>query len=457
VNDVTPKLPVADGESPLVYTKEGGIKARQTGLLPIEELHARHFPKVSAPARVSHIALSHGGADIAAELACINELTTTIGVPGPDASASSIYLNMEDYSFRWERHTEFSTLTVIAPPGPGTLFAETALELLPRSWVLTLRGEMWSALHLEIVAFPEPRPDIATLRQLFGGHYLIASLVVNEEAQFWTALRTHQDGFSRGVIYTNSTSERKVGRLLRTVLELETYANMALLGVPLAREVIPQVQAMEERLTELTDRVMAIKGLGDEQAALKDLSALSAQVERIMADTSSRFAATRAYSEIVFGRTKELDETAIGSLRTVSQFMEQRLRPAVKACESGQNRLMDLSTRVNRTSALLRTRVELGIQVQNQQLLKSMDERSKLSLYLQRSVEGLSVIVISYYIVGLIIYVLSASTHTAFPLDIELITAILVPVILVAVGLTLRRAKKRIDEAAKVIEAEKPD
>ena len=401
--------------------------------------------------------MGHNGANIAVELACISKLTETIGVPGPDATARSFYLDMPGYAFRWERHTEMSTYTVIAPPGSRTLFETPALTLLPRDWVMNLKGEMWNALHLEILAFPEPRPDIATLRQLFSGHYLIASSVINEEAQFWTAMRTHQDGFSRALIYTSTTSERKIGRLLRTVLELETYANMALLGVPLARAVIPQVQAMEEQLTELTDRVTAIKCLRDEQAVLSSLSELSAQVERIIADTSSRFAATRAYSELVLGRTNELGEMPIGSLRTMSAFMERRLLPAVRTCESARNRLRDLSSRIASASALLRTRVELAIQVQNQQLLKSMDERSKLSLYLQRSVEGLSVIVITYYVIGLIRYVLSAFSDSASWVDVNLISAILVPILLITVGLILHGVKKRIDDAADRIDAANRD
>jgi len=45
---------------------------------------------------------------------------------------------------------------------------------------------------------------------------------------------------------------------------------------------------------------------------------------------------------------------------------------------------------------LLRTRVEISRERQNQQLLTSMDRRARLQLRLQQAVEGLSVAAISY-------------------------------------------------------------
>ena len=435
----------ADQPVSLSYSETGKVRVREMATLPIEELHSRYFPRISVPSRVSNLALSHGNRPVEAELALLQELARILDVAGPEPKAVSYHLKSKHFSIRWERHTEFSVYTVIAPGLEQPFFAETAIQLLPKRWLEKLTGEVRSAMHIEIRAFPEPLPNIYTLRQLFGGHYLIAGQMQNGESQLWTALRTYQDGFSRALIFTHGNSERKMGRLLRSFLELETYSNMALLGLPIAKEIIPQVQAMETQLTALTDRVTDLKGLDDEKAILADLCELSAHIERTMANTTSRFAATSAYYELVMARIKDLNEEPVDSLRTIAKFMDRRLKPAVKTCESGRARLADMATRVNRASALLRTRVELAIQVQNQQLLQSMDKRSKLSLYVQRSVEGLSVIVIGYYIVALCRYLLGAVPDGWLPVNEDVVTAILVPVVLLSVGLGLRRAKKKID------------
>ena len=52
----------------------------------------------------------------------------------------------------------------------------------------------------------------------------------------------------------------------------------------------------------------------------------------------------------------------------------------------------------------MRTRVDVELQQQNRDLLRSMNERTRLQLMLQATVEGLSVAAISYYVVGLFGY-----------------------------------------------------
>ena len=57
-----------------------------------------------------------------------------------------------------------------------------------------------------------------------------------------------------------------------------------------------------------------------------------------------------------------------------------------------------------RAGELLRTRVDVERSAQNQKLLESMDRRADLALRLQETVEGLSVVAISYYAVSLASY-----------------------------------------------------
>ena len=45
---------------------------------------------------------------------------------------------------------------------------------------------------------------------------------------------------------------------------------------------------------------------------------------------------------------------------------------------------------------MLRTRVDITIEEQNRDLLESVDRRARLQLLLSETVEGLSVVVISY-------------------------------------------------------------
>jgi uncharacterized membrane-anchored protein len=106
--------------------------------------------------------------------------------------------------------------------------------------------------------------------------------------------------------------------------------------------------------------------------------------------------------------------------------------------------LKSLSQRVSRASGLLRTRVDITIEEQNRDLLQSVDRRARLQLLLNETVEGLSVVVISYYALSLVHYVLTGIEHAHTGIDPELVTGVAAPVILVIVWWLLRRIRKRL-------------
>jgi hypothetical protein len=71
--------------------------------------------------------------------------------------------------------------------------------------------------------------------------------------------------------------------------------------------------------------------------------------------------------------------------------------PAMNTCAAMARRQEELSGRVARNSQLLRTRVDIELERQNQELLAQMNNRAKVQLRLQETVEGLSIAAITYY------------------------------------------------------------
>jgi len=124
------------------------------------------------------------------------------------------------------------------------------------------------------------------------------------------------------------------------------------------------------------------------------------------------------------------------------EFMEQRLSPAMATCDSVNCNLELLSTRVARASALLRTRVDITMEGQTRDLLSSMDKRAKLQLRMQETVEGLSVVVLSYYLLGMVGYALKALKSAGIPLNVEISTGIAIPIVLGIVFVSVRRLRR---------------
>jgi uncharacterized membrane-anchored protein len=93
---------------------------------------------------------------------------------------------------------------------------------------------------------------------------------------------------------------------------------------------------------------------------------------------------------------------------------------------------------------LLRTRVDIALEGQNQQLLRSMEARTKQQLMLQETVEGISVVAISYYLFNIVAIFANGAAKHFLGEDVNFPDWGLVPVILLFVWWGIRRLKRRI-------------
>ena len=201
---------------------------------------------------------------------------------------------------------------------------------------------------------------------------------------------------------------------------------------------------MHRTLSDLTARIATLRGLDDERDLLDRLTLLAAQTEQIAAETAYRFGAARAYYSLVEKRIVELREIRIEGLPTMGEFMDRRLAPAIRTCEAVESRLHALSQRVARASDLLRTRVEIAVEGQNAELLLSMDKRAQLQLRLQETVEGLSVVAISYYLVGIVGYAAKGLKGLGKKVDPDLLVGLMIPIVIAFVWSGVRRIRKVI-------------
>jgi uncharacterized membrane-anchored protein len=179
-------------------------------------------------------------------------------------------------------------------------------------------------------------------------------------------------------------------------------------------------------------------------AALTSLLSISAEVENLIVQSSFRFGATEAYETIVNQRVEVLREERWDGRQTFGEFMMRRFDPSMRTVKSTERRLLALSDRAQRASDLLRTRVDVQRSAQNQQLLESMDKRADLQLRLQRTVEGLSVVAISYYALNLALYILKPFGHE-LKLDDVTLAAIATPAVVLAVWAMVRRIRKQVE------------
>jgi uncharacterized membrane-anchored protein len=404
-----------------------------------DELHGRPGLPVAAPARVTHLAFTirEGDGDPASH---VKLLCDALGVKPPPAGAPHHSAEIAGGQIKYERHGEFYRVSVVAEGGPEK---GEALAILPVGWVDGLPGARLVAIHSRIMAPGEHSPTTEDLVAMFGHEDLAGSRTSSGQATVWTDFRIGPDGYTRMLVHDHGLSPLRLGRVVRRIHEIETYRMMALLALPLARKVQAELAGLERAVSKVTADMLSARESHEDEELLAELSRIARDVEEVSSRTSYRFAASRAYAALVDKRIAELGEEKVMSFQRLGVFLDRRFSPAMATCQAVADRIKSLAERSERASNLLRTRVDIALEAQNQKLLKSMEKRGHQQLRLQQTVEGLSVAAISYYLIGILsklIEGLGAYART----DTKLVSLLIIPFVVLIVWYGVWRLRKHI-------------
>ena len=411
-----------------------GFPAHSGRSQAIGELHSRPHPLVQQPRTLIQLAfVTEGGA--ARDHAVLAELSGRLGKATPNEHARHHAMNWGSGTLRWERHTEFSTYLW---EGPLSSSASTA-EDSPFGNGFSPPGMVISGIRLDIRKWTQ-----AIAKNLIGAFdpaSLCYSLVEDGKAAIVTDFRQDGDGLTRILILDKGMTGQRTGALCQRLLDIETYRTLALLGLPLAQSLSGRVRRIEDRLASITTEMKA-SDRRNSQTLLAELTELAAELEADAAASLYRFGASRAYDGIVQERLDALDEEVVTGHDTWAAFLQRRLAPAMRTCRSVEERQGNLSRKLTRTTQLLRTWVDVEVEKQNRDLLASMNNRAKLQLRLQQTVEGLSIAAVSYYVVGLVSYLAKGTGYFGKTIAPELITAASVPLAILVVWWLVRKVRR---------------
>ncbi len=339
--------------------------------------------------------------------------------------------------FRWEEHTEFTTYVFMLRDeaarfdlSAGELLASLSLPEQPGPHLVSADISILGPEQAE-AALSHVRSGVISISDLEGGRAQVASDFVPDES-----------GFVRFVLINRDLPDRRLGSLGRDIMEIEVYRNLALLGLPEAQRIGPIIREIEVGLAGLMGDLVHQQSLPEGDALLARLTNMTARVESEIARTKFRFGATRAYGAILNDRLSGFGTPATPDAPTIFAFLARRNAPALRTCETMEANLVDLAARLTRASGLLRTRIDVELAKQNNALLSTMSERTHLQLRLQQTVEGLSIAAISYYVVGLVGYLLKGMKEAKWlPLPIDLAIGISVPLVVLAMAYVVHRIR----------------
>jgi len=416
----------------------------------LAEVHARPFLPISGQKRILHFAFmtEQEAADCAR--AALTAFCEERGGSGPPPGAKHHRIELSPAVLRWEHHGEFMTYTwefAQEPPRARTIearehaFRPSASELAYVMRLLPQPGPLLVAVDLQLM---REAPARGSWQELFGTSRLVASEVLSGDAVIATDFLPDSNGFVRMLVLDRKMTAIEAGTLVQRLLEVETYRTLALLGLPKALDLGPEIRRIEIELPRLVQLMRGCDGFDASRQLLDRLTALAADLEAGASQSLFRFGATRAYYELMTLRLDSLGEETLPNLPTFAAFLARRLTPAIRTCASVEARQDNLSRKLSRAAQLLRARVDIDLESQNRDLLRAMSERVDLQVRMQQAVKWISFAASTYYIAA-ILHLLFEGVHQQVPsFDPLLATAIAIPLAMIFVTWVLRRGGKRI-------------
>ena len=363
------------------------------------ELHARPFLSLSPPTTAAFLAVKpeHGaaGRDRSGDLAHLKDLLDRHGAQHPQPGATHYSGRIGRHTLKWESHTEFVTYTAFADGLSSRPFDPADFEVFPEDWLAAAPGKRMTSALIRV----EPLKDDDTLAESITDWFVPESVavarVLDNAAVIASDFRIDPAGHQRLLVgVMPDTGPRRVGRIVQRLCEIETYKQMSMLGFARVHALNPRMGELENRMREMIGDMTGGEKKAEE--TLPELLDISAELEAMAAQANFRFGATEAYERIVHQRISVLREERFKGRQTFGEFMTRRYEPAMRTVKSSEARLKSMADRAMRAGELLRTRVDVERSAQNQALLASMDRRADLQLRLQKTVEGLSVVAVSY-------------------------------------------------------------
>jgi uncharacterized membrane-anchored protein len=247
---------------------------------------------------------------------------------------------------KWELHTEFLTLTLVAPrAAKPTNEPPEAFQRL-----CELAGGQVIAAICVLVRMTTPEIPSKSSQVDY-----VASEVGGGDAEIQSSFRLNESGFVEIWLFNSRLNAYRTGRMVRRLLEIETYRMMALLAMPTARYTVAKLSDYDHRLSHLITHMQNTVKVDKE--LLSEVTRLSSDVLNFSAIARQRFGAAKAYAEIVHSRIAELREERVDQRQRVGIFIDRRFQPAMRSVAAAERRLDELGERVRLAGDLLRTTI----------------------------------------------------------------------------------------------------
>ena len=342
----------------------------------------------------------------------------------------------------WQAHTEYYSYQTWHIPSDHAGEVTFGPMTFPqyRSPITPLGAEV---CRLDILLMIKPLPGSETLRPQLPGPVLYGSRILDEETALVTSFTPDEHGRERYWVSVGSgrSSKSHLQDIVDAIVRIETYYHLLLMQKPLFSAAIDQAYKFEQVHLKQREIISEHIGHADSLALQRWLNGLTQdwlKTTRLSSRLHFELSASGPYDKIVHRTLASLDERTLPLYRPMSEYVLSGITGVAEGNQQLLKRMDTLRSGFEGTISIIRARVDLMLQSQNLTLLISVDKTTKSQAILQYTVEGLSVIVIAYYLSGLMAYIFKGLHEMGWLGNADIAAALFVPFSLgLALGITI--------------------
>jgi len=342
----------------------------------------------------------------------------------------------------WEAHTAYYSHQTWHIPSDHAGLVNFGPMMFPQSRpsIIPLGVEV---CRLDILLMTDPLPSSEALRPQFPGPVLYGSRILDEETTVVTSFTPDEHGRERYWVSvgSNRSSRSHLKDIVDAIVRIETYYHLLLMQKPLFMAAVDQVYKFEQVHLKQREIITGHISHADSLTLQRWLNGLTQDLlktTRLAGGLHFELSSSVPYDKIVHRTLASLEERTFSQYRPLSDYVLSGVTGVAEGYQQLLKRIDTLRSGFEGVISIIRARVDLMLESQNLMLLASVDKTTKSQAILQYTVEGLSVIVIAYYLSGLMAYIFKGLYEMGWLRNADIAAALFVPFSLgLALGITM--------------------
>ncbi|GAB6034003.1 DUF3422 family protein [Galenea microaerophila] len=369
--------------------------------------------------------------------------------PSHDKQLTSHLIIFQDFKIKMNQFDELTVYEIIGPKAKAEEQGQVIppLSLLPAHWVKEIPGVLISAFFIDIrhcecntqeIPVEEYCHYLAAKRQ-FGGFYGKNKLMMV------TSLRRDETGTIPFIVAVGeNVSTLELGRFINRLVMLNAFYMAALTFLTERKNLMAKVDYFDAELRKVSLELEDQLEKYSDESIYKRLTELSVQIENLDTQSHRLLHTTREYISLVKGLFKLIQEERLAEVESFQNFVLTMLEPIDRSNQLLMSLISSLNKKVFQQNELVRSRIDIRLEQQNQEIFNELKYQAKKQIQLQETVEGFSVAAISYYSVSLLGYGLKSLPHEfLLGLSVDVWKGIAVPIVVIATFWSMQKIKRK--------------